>query len=207
MNRSLPRTSAKRRPKRCRTFDLFLLLLWYLRPLARATESAHVISIWDGLALDQESAAYDGIDQEAEFLREQEDHSSEPASSGPTEEPIDNAVEDGGKASDAKPPEVQPQKRRVARLKQNLLFETTNATGWTAALERAKQTDADVLCLQEHRTPLGLIAERSQQLKKLGWKSTWSPAIETADPESPDGRCTSGGVAVLVRKYLDSHRP
>ena len=81
-------------------------------------------------------------------------------------------------------------------------METVNASGWTATKERLEATAADIVCVQEHRTPEGLVSERSAQVLKMGWKSLWAPAVTTADEPGTDARFTSGGVAVFVRKYM-----
>jgi len=92
--------------------------------------------------------------------------------------------------------------RRKKRCSNDVIVESSNATGWSAVENRLEETNAHVVCVQEHRTPEHLIDERSKQLFKKGWKSFWSPAIvpEGADPD--DLRNASGGVAIFVRKYL-----
>jgi len=86
------------------------------------------------------------------------------------------------------------------RAKDKIEFETCNSTGWTALLHRLQYSQAQVILSQEHHVREDLIKEKSDQALNLGWKSLWSPANCTADNE--DNRCTSGGVAIFVRKYF-----
>ena len=58
----------------------------------------------------------------------------------------------------------------------------------------------DVICLQEHKaTTQEQLCERSDQMRKLGWASTWSLAIA-----GPKGGAQAG-VAILVREDWGMH--
>ena len=92
--------------------------------------------------------------------------------------------------------------RRGRRNLDKVIVESTNLTGWSAIFERLEKTKADVVCVQEHRTPPDLIDERSAQMRKLGWKSFWAPAIVTATEGEVDARSTSGGVAIFARRHV-----
>ena len=81
-------------------------------------------------------------------------------------------------------------------------MEAVNGTGWSSVLERLDETMADVVCVEEHRTPAGLIPERSEQLRKRGWKSLWAAATMDPDADADDLRNASGGVLIAVRKYI-----
>ena len=91
--------------------------------------------------------------------------------------------------------------RRKNRKPRGATFETCNGTGWSAVLERAKCTNADILLIQEHRTTASLIDERSDILAKLGWKSAWSAAVAT-DGGCGDALHSSGGTAIFARKHI-----
>ena len=92
--------------------------------------------------------------------------------------------------------------RKNARRVEGLKIENTNSTSWEALKVRLSNSDADVIVAEEHHCLEHTIDERSTAAKALGWKSSWSAAIPT-DPDNPyDARCSSGGVAIFVRKYL-----
>jgi len=89
---------------------------------------------------------------------------------------------------------------RARRVKSNVLLETCNGTSWPAIKDRLLYSHADVIFAQEHRLLAADIADKSAQVKNLGWKVIWAPAVPTDD--SNDKRSTSGGVAIFVKKHL-----
>jgi len=92
--------------------------------------------------------------------------------------------------------------RKNVRRVEGLKIENTNSTSWEALKARLSSSDADVIVAEEHHCLEHTIDERSTVAKSLGWKSTWSAALPT-DPDNPyDARCSSGGVAIFVKKYL-----
>ena len=57
---------------------------------------------------------------------------------------------------------------------------TLNGTTWRKALEVIKDRPADVFMVQEHRLAKeDDIKDAAHALKGLGYKSLWSPAVET----------------------------
>jgi len=99
-------------------------------------------------------------------------------------------------------PEFGPQNAvgRARRIKSNVAFETCNGTSWTAIRDRLLYSQADVIFAQEHRLLEEDIVDKTAQVKRLGWKAVWAPAVPTDD--SNDKRSTSGGVAIFVKKHL-----
>jgi len=98
--------------------------------------------------------------------------------------------------------EVGPQNAtgRKRRSKSDVIFESCNGTSWTAIRERLLYSRADVILAQEHRLLMDDINDKSSQVRDLGWKAIWAPALATDD--SGDRRSTTGGVAIFARKYL-----
>ena len=80
-----------------------------------------------------------------------------------------------------------------------LSIETANGSCWRTLQWYVKRTQADVLCLQEHRiSDPKKIAAASRWCRNNGWKSVWS----TANPSDAGGEA-SGGTAILCRaKHL-----
>ena len=77
-----------------------------------------------------------------------------------------------------------------------LKIETVNATTWTSAIKYLRDTDAHVVCVQEHKLAEGRINEANAQANASGWRAVWSPATTT-----PKG-AQSGGVAICVRQGI-----
>ena len=69
-----------------------------------------------------------------------------------------------------------------------------NASGWRSALRYLEQCDADMVCIQEHRTASGpTLVERKQMLVERGWSSIWAAAVQTT------AGSVAGGTLIAVR--------
>ena len=74
-----------------------------------------------------------------------------------------------------------------------------NCSGWKSTVEllSREDTDADVVCCQEHHRAPHLLQESRAKLSRLGWTTVMTAA-----------RCTddggySGGVLIAVRNNID----
>ena len=79
-------------------------------------------------------------------------------------------------------------------------LETVNATSWTSAMKHLRETEAHVVCLQEHKLVESRIDEANQQVLAAGWRAIWSPATITSK------RAPSCGVAICVRDGIGISR-
>ena len=73
----------------------------------------------------------------------------------------------------------EERRRRKAKKDFNLKIETCNATSWSAARAYLKETDAHIVLMQEHHLAEAEVAEASNILKKMGWKSLWTTAVRS----------------------------
>ena len=88
--------------------------------------------------------------------------------------------------------------KRARKQKHVTIFETVNATSWKGLESHLSQTRASIVMSQEHKLiSAEQIAKASARAKKLGWGSTWVPAVHGA------GGGASAGVVILWRHGLD----
>ena len=87
-------------------------------------------------------------------------------------------------------------------------LETVNATSWASAVEYLRETDAHVVCLQEHKLVDSKIDAANEQVQAAGWKAVWSPAILTAKgaPSCGVAICVKDGIGVF-KTALDTAQP
>ncbi len=83
-----------------------------------------------------------------------------------------------------------------------LRVQTANVTGWSSAQAWLTRTDAHVVLLHEHHLVKGdKLCEASQWCTRNGWHPIFEPAAPGV------GLGSSGGVAILARKFLGLHYP
>ncbi len=99
----------------------------------------------------------------------------------------------------------QPRQRReTGRHADGLSTVTGNATGWVSTHAWLISCSHDVACVQEHKQRHEEdIAAKSETVYNMGWKSFWSPAVDSqAEAGEP-----SGGTAVFIKKHLGAREP
>ncbi len=82
-----------------------------------------------------------------------------------------------------------------------LTVETVNPTGWSALKRRLATTSAHALLAQETWVDQAAVAGASAWARKRGWRSIWSPALNTRKGG------TAAGVAIFARDFLGLHFP
>ena len=73
---------------------------------------------------------------------------------------------------------------------------TVNVTSFTTGLQYLRDTEAWVVCMQEHKVARDDINDASAKARAAGWKAVWGPASH-----GKNGR-TIGGVAVFVKEWI-----
>ena len=57
-----------------------------------------------------------------------------------------------------------------------IIMETANVTGWGSLIPHLEATQADVVCIQEHKVLESDIPKCREALYRKGWRSIWAPA-------------------------------
>ena len=73
---------------------------------------------------------------------------------------------------------------------------TANVTAWSAGIQFLRTTNANVVCMQEHKLGHDGIRQANVQCTSAGWLAVWSAALTT------DKGGQSGGTAVFVRRGI-----
>ncbi len=82
-----------------------------------------------------------------------------------------------------------------------LKLATANTTGWRPLQAFLKNTEANVVCAQEHRLLPDSVPAASAWARKNGWKSVWTPAKRGV------GGGASAGTAIFTREFIGLRHP
>ena len=82
-----------------------------------------------------------------------------------------------------------------------MLIATFNGNCWSTAKAFVSFTQANVICIQEHKLTGDKLAEARLWAKSNGWTSFWAPATVAS------GGKPSSGVAILVKAHIQAWAP